>query len=139
MRTRRAAYALEFALLLPVWVTALLGMFDLSWLAVRSATLAHAMSDACAEGARLDPGVGDANLTAMESAVESAFDTRLSAFGQGSCAACTVTAVISGTAPQRHLVCTVVAPTEALIGTFVTAPTLTRVRVAPLAWSWPAP
>lgn len=139
MRRRRGAYAIEFALLAPVWLLAAFAVYDLAGVGMRAAALSNALSVACAEAARLDPGPSDVNLPTLQSTAATVLDAEMTAYGQGGCASCTVALSIQGLGTSRVLVCNATAPTDALVGQVVTAPTLTRTRAATLAWSWPAP
>jgi Flp pilus assembly protein TadG len=105
--SRRGANAVEFALLLPVFISFLCGIIDMGWMAFERSAMISATTFGCREGALIDPGQDDADvqdvIDTAEAAILSSFETT-GATCTGS-TTCEPTAVTFGTAPNRALEC----------------------------------
>ena len=108
-RERRGANALEFAILLPVFVLLVGGSIDLSWMMLQRGTMRTAVGRGCRMGSLVDPGLKEATVadvhTRAQAAVRAIYEE-----GVGPCPSCTVNTAIVGTLPNRSLSCRLVAP-----------------------------
>lgn len=105
---RRGATALEFALILPVFVALLAGIMDVSWFAFQRSALASSVAIGCRTGAIFDPGFGDAEWDTLELRVDTAIREALAATA-AACESDTCTIEVSsfGVDPGRSLSCSV--------------------------------
>ncbi|MEO0601081.1 MAG: TadE/TadG family type IV pilus assembly protein [Myxococcota bacterium] len=105
----RGANALEFALLLPVFLLLLGGSIDLSWLMLQRGAMRTAVGRGCRQGSLVDPGLKEATVNAVHTAAKAAV---LDAYegSVGTCASCVVDTQLEGTIPNRVLRCKLQAP-----------------------------
>lgn len=89
-RGRRGAYAIEYALLLPVYVAMVLGCIDGAWVMWQRITMEAAVEDGCRSGSLRDPGVNFVAWSTVQSTASAAVVTRLESFGVP-CRDCVVT------------------------------------------------
>ncbi len=108
-RARRAgATALEFALVLVVFVPLVAGVMDVAWLAFQRSALASSVALGCRAAALVDPGEGDTDWDTLATAAEDEVLLALASTG-APCEPdeCTVELSSFGTDPGRSLGCTV--------------------------------
>lgn len=112
---RRGANAIEFALILPIFVTLMMGVIEYSWFFFQRSTVVNAVRDGCRAGAVIPPNDD------YETEAISAMDQIL-AQGGVDCSAsdisCTLEADEPGDSafPQRHLDCSITVVAPALMG-----------------------
>ncbi len=116
---RRGASAVEFALILPVFVALIAAVMDLAWLAFQRSALSSSAALGCRVGALYDPGLGDADWDGLEAAADAGIREALAATG-AACESetCTIEVRSFGEAPGRSLGCTVrrdVSPLTSLV------------------------
>lgn len=135
VRLRRGATALEFALILPVFVTLISGLIDFGWLFFQQSALDTSTSVGCRAGALVDPGIGEAEIEDVRDAAEAAMLQAISDAG-APCSEliCQTEVETFGTSPGRSLTCTVVRDFEPLIGFVVDAQDLSAVAAVRLEW-----
>lgn len=124
-RCRRGASAVEFALLMPVFVGIVFGLVEYSWLTFRTQEVAAAVQNGCRSSATIDPGLNERDMDLVLSAARSRMVTAYQ-HGGGTCADCVAAAVAVGTLPNRAVQCSLSVPFDALTGFL---PTPARVRV----------
>lgn len=135
-RDRRGASALEFALLLPVFVVLLTATIDLGWLFYQRSAIASAAALGCRAGALVDPGVDDVWWEDLEAAVQTRVEETFAATGApcdltGDC----VTAVEAfGEDPGRSIGCSVSRGYTPLVGMVIPSMTLSYRMVVRLEW-----
>lgn len=114
MATRRGANALEFALLLPVFVLFLGGSIQYSWLVVQRGNVRSAVAEGCRFGSMQDPGF---NSTRQSDVVQATVDAMLAAYeaDAGECSTCLPTAQLLGAPPTRSIRCRFTAPFQGLV------------------------
>lgn len=105
---RRGASALEFALILPVFVALIAAVMDLSWLMFQRSALSSSAALGCRVGALVDPGQDDADWDQLEDSAELAILDALAAT-RAPCDPedCSVVVRSFGTDPGRSLGCTI--------------------------------
>ncbi len=67
---RQGSHALEFALCLPIWLTALALVFELGWLAFHKTSLEAAANEGCRVASFLDPGSSGQNIATLRAVAE---------------------------------------------------------------------
>jgi len=119
-RSRRGANAIEFALLMPVFVGVVLGILDYAWLQFQLQGVATAVHSGCRSAATIDPGLNERDIGLV---LARARTKMLAAYQQsgGTCAGCVATASAIGALPNRSVECTMSLPFTSLTG-FVPAP-----------------
>ncbi len=132
IRHRRGSYAVEFVLLMPLWLGFLFASLDLAWLGLEYARLSAALDEACGEAATLMPG--DATV---QSTVASGVDEALARFGTTACTGCTITGAQQGAAPARFVACNASKDVPPLAPWTFPTVTIDVARVAPLAFQTP--
>ncbi len=116
-RGRRGAYAVEFALVLPVLVAFAAGMTDWGWYFAREYEVQAAAKVCARTGAstdRDDNPVGAAQTAGQASLTEAGRDPSLGS----------VAATLSGTTPAELITCSVTQPLVPLIGLIPTISTM---------------
>lgn len=133
---RRGATAVEFALTMPVFVTLLIAVFDLSWVYMQKAALDSSASIGCRAGALVDPGRGEAKLADVEAAAKAALWDAMERSGMGACEddTCEVEVEVFGSVPSRSLKCTVRRDYRPLVGLVVGELTLASDQAVRLEW-----
>lgn len=98
-RRRRGANAIEFALIMPVFVMLMMGIIEFSWMFFIRSQVVNAVRDGCRAGA----------VTPQEQAPEDVAIQRMESFigGYASCSesTCTATATVTGSSPEESLSC----------------------------------
>lgn len=107
-RGRRGTSALEFALILPIFVALIAAVMDMSWLAFQRSALTSSAALGCRVGALFDPGESDALWDDLEESAELAILDALAAT-RATCdpSDCTVIVQAFGADPGRSLGCTI--------------------------------
>lgn len=132
---RRGAEAVEFALVMPVFVTILIGMIEMSWLFYTRASLDSSTSVGCRAGALVDPGIREANLSEVQDAANSALITAMSELGLRECdTRCSSEVALRGSTPSRTLVCSVTYDFQPLIGLVLPQTDLVANQVVRMEW-----
>lgn len=116
---RRGANAVEFAILLPVFVLLLGGSIDLSWYMVQRGAMRTAVARGCRQGSLVDPGVADVSAGTVYDRAKTSILSIYEA-SAGECTSCIVFTQMEGTTPNRALRCRLTAPWSGL------APTLSN-------------
>ncbi|MEN0060874.1 MAG: TadE/TadG family type IV pilus assembly protein [Myxococcota bacterium] len=111
---RRGANALEFALLLPVFVAFVGASMHYSWLLVEQANVRGAVAEGCRAGSLHDPGIHDSHADALLAAASAAIQTAYESEA-GSCKDCVATATLEGDAPNRVLRCQFTVPFSGVV------------------------
>jgi Flp pilus assembly protein TadG len=112
---RRGGTAIEFALLLPVFVLLVSGILDVSWLYFRQSALDVAVHDGCRHGSLRDPGIGNASMNAVLDDAESAMSASMTDMGVP-CGECTVAATSVMVGTESSVQCSVRLPFVSLVG-----------------------
>lgn len=134
-RPRRGAEALEFALVLPVFVLLLVGMADVAWLFYTESSLDAATNIGCRAGALIDPGIAESNLSEVQSTTQDALVTAMTEQGLPACAdRCRAAVSVFGETPGRTLNCQVTFAYEPLIGFALGDLNLTATQVVRMEW-----
>jgi Flp pilus assembly protein TadG len=115
---RKGASAIEFALVLPILLTMLLGIMEFSWLFLEQSSVSAAVR----EGARLGVTYSTAGSTTPASAAVTRTKAALTEAGLNGTAA-TVTTSYIGTSPSQKLKVVVSVPYTSLTGFFAFVPT----------------
>ncbi len=114
---RRGGNAVEFALLMPVYLMIAFGVVDYGWVMYHVAALHSAAHHGCRSATLVDPGMGEADAGAVIEAAELAMVDRFEAYGPGCpVEGCIAQAELTGTVPQRSLVCTLTLPVDPMVG-----------------------
>lgn len=138
--SRRGSNAIEFALVLPVFVLLLVAIMDFGWLFFIDSTLDQATVVGCRAGSLVDPGSGETNVEEVRRTAELAMEEDLLRSGGGECTTdCRFDVSLYGDPPGRSMFCEVERDFVPLIG-FVVAPlTLTSTIAVRMEWQqWPA-
>jgi hypothetical protein len=133
-RPRRGAYAVEFALCLPVWVVVMAASMDFGWLFYHQAILDAAVNAGCRQGSLVDPGQNDENIEYVEERTITRMLAVLHSFGFRDATSYTLDAFTTGEMPRRTLVCDVTLETAPLMGMFMDRYTLSSTQIARLEW-----
>ena len=98
---RRGVSHLEFALILPVLLTILVGIMEFGWVFFQRTAVQESMRQGCRYGATLDPAVDD-----IDGEVESLTLTALGGLGVRCDAGdCVISAEVEGAFPTQRLRC----------------------------------
>ncbi|MEN0065027.1 MAG: TadE/TadG family type IV pilus assembly protein [Myxococcota bacterium] len=103
-RSRRGGNAIEFAMLLPVFLLLLFAIMDFGWLFFNHSAANSATARACRDGSLQDPGQNNANLSNLIADTETAMRTHYTANG-GTAPIDMAVVTMAGAAPQRALNC----------------------------------
>lgn len=131
-RERRGAHAVEFALLMPVFLMMMLGCVEYTWMSYRQSALTSAADAGCRSGSLVDPGIGEVNMANVESAASAAmisvFDTR----GPGCHNGCSTSIVPVGARPYRSIRCSITLEYVPMTGLLPTPESLTATAIVRL-------
>lgn len=133
-RWRRGANAIEFAIILPIWVMITLGIIEFSWMYYQQSALNASAALGCRAGSLVDPGDDDQYISAVETKAEEVLLASLIDSGGGLCDTCLVDAYTVGTAPGRSLVCEVSREVDPILGFLASRTTLDTTQVSRLEW-----
>ena len=117
--SERGGNAIEFAILLPLYITLTFGIIDFGWLFYHRSAVKAAAVDGCREGSLLDIGVQGANSGSVLTAAELRMDQKLDAMGVNVNG--TANASLSGAAPELYIQCTYDLEVPSLLGLVVPA------------------
>jgi len=132
---RRGAETIEFALVAPIFITLMIGMFDISWLFYTESTLDTATHLGCRAGALVDPGMNEVNISDVEDTARTALVEAMTTHGLPECEErCTAHVETFGTSPSRALTCEVTFDFVPLIGLGLAEMTLSSTQVVRLEW-----
>ena len=114
-RNRRGGQAIEFALILPVFVAMITAIFEFGWMFFVRSPVIHAVRDGCRAGAVIPP---DESPTAQEVATGEMTDflAGYSIDCRGDTERCGITINITGETPFQTMDCTLAIAYEPLIG-----------------------
>lgn len=137
---RRGANAIEFALVLPVFVLLLVAIMDFGWLFFIDSTLDQATVVGCRAGSLIDPGLGETDVEAVRRTAELAMEEDLMRSGGGVCTTdCRFDVSLYGEPPGRSMFCEVERDFVPLIGMVISPLTLTSTIAVRMEWQqWPA-
>ena len=138
LRRRRGGAALEFAMLVPVWLTALAGIAEFSWLVYSQTTLDAAVNVGCRAGSLVDPGDGDQSLDLVYEVAQARTQAMMADMGDD-CADCAFDISATGTYPDRVLSCNVSRPFTAMLGLVVSGRNLNATHVAHMEFQYEDP
>lgn len=131
-RGQRGTTALEFALILPVFVALFFGILDASWILWQKLALEAAVVDGCRTGALADPGQDLAYVEDVEDHSAEAIVARLEALGVP-CEDCDILVGAELLEGQRSLRCSAERTLSPLVGfvpaAWTTSETLARMEV----------
>ncbi len=115
-RADRGGAAIEFALLLPVFLLLVFAILEYGWVMLAQASLGTAARDGCRQGAVVLPWAGPGSDGSIDEA-HAVIDTRLDQLHM-SCAdsPCDVTVAIEGVRPDQVLTCDIAQGYRPLIG-----------------------
>lgn len=135
-RGRRGATAVEFAMTVPVFLVAMMSIFDMSWVFMQQSALDSSANIGCRAGALVDPGIGEAKIDDVQEAAEEAMWSAMSTSGGGECTddTCSVEVEVFSASPGRSLKCTVHRDFTPLIGMVVNPVTMTSNQAVRLEW-----
>lgn len=134
-RPRRGAEALEFALVLPVFVLIMVGMADVAWLFYTESSLDAATNVGCRAGALIDPGIAESNMAEVQDTTQQALVTAMTEQGLPACAdRCQAEVAVFGETPGRTLTCQVTFDHAPLIGFALSDMTLSATQVVRMEW-----
>ncbi len=132
---RRGAEAIEFALVMPVFLAIITAMMDLSWLFYTESSLDVSTHIGCRAGALVDPGRDESNLAEVHAVTNAALVTAMEAQGLDDCDnRCTSQVDTFGSAPARTLTCEVAYQFTPLLGLGLAEMTLSSTQVVRLEW-----
>ncbi len=137
MRARRGGTALEFGLILPVFVLLVGAIMDMAWLFYMESALDRAVMLGCRAGALVDPGEGDASIATTKSKAETVMEEALWMNATGLSAipeSLTTTVTTHGSSPGRSLVCEATVEFQPLIGIVLDPLTLGSATAIRLEW-----
>ncbi|MFH1465317.1 MAG: TadE family protein [Pseudomonadota bacterium] len=135
LRRRGGGNAIEFALLLPLWVLIIAATMDFGWIFYHQAVLDAAANMGCRSGSLLDPGDLDESLEMVEEATTARMTAVLTSFGGFEDPDDFILSVsTTGVPPSRSLLCEVSTEVEPLTGLVTTTRTLRANQVARLEW-----
>lgn len=105
-RARRGATAVEFALILPLFVMLMAVIMDGGWLFWQQSALDLAVHDGCRVGSLRDPGIGNEDIAVVRAAAAAAVETEMNARGVV-CLDCDIDVQSVTTATEDALLCQV--------------------------------
>lgn len=119
---RRGGNAVEFALLMPVFLVLVFGTVDYGWVMYHLAALHSAAHHGCRRATLIDPGPGETNLQSVVDTAELAMLERFEDDGPGCpSGGCSTEVQVTGAVPERSIVCRLALPIEPIVG-YVSVP-----------------
>jgi len=112
---RRGANAVEFAILMPLFVVLVTASMELGWQVNQRGAARTAVNQACRKGAMADPGRNEGLLAGVLSASKEDVSMRFSE-SVGDCPDCVASTTAVGEVPNRALRCTLRVPRRSLTG-----------------------
>lgn len=126
---------MEFALVMPVLISILIGMIETSWLFYIRASLDSSTSVGCRAGALVDPGIREANLAEVQDAANTALIAAMNELGLRECdTRCSSEVSLRGSTPSRTLICSVTYDFQPLIGLVLPQTDLVANQVVRMEW-----
>ncbi len=107
---RRGAAAIEFALVMPVFLLIFAAVVDFGWLFYERTVLDAATTRGCRAGALVDPGEDEADLDAVRTRAQEVMEETLLNVGGITCGGdedCSVSVSTFGSMPGRSMECVV--------------------------------
>lgn len=132
--SRRGSYAVEFALIFPVWFAIVAAMMDISWLLFQRVSLDTATTRGCRAASLVDPGLDEAHFVDVETRALETMAETLSDLGIDDCSTCAVEVTVLGDAPERSLVCRASRTVRPLTPLIFPAITQKATQVARMEW-----
>lgn len=134
-RARRGAEAVEFALIMPIFIIVLIGIFETSWIFYYESALDTAANVGCRAGSLEDPGMDESDMATVETTTKDALITAMTENGIADCdSKCTAKVEAVGTRPGRSLVCEVTYSFEPLLGVYYDPMTMVSRQVIRMEW-----
>lgn len=133
-RHRRGANAIEFALILPVYLALMSGIFDYGWMFYYKSAMDSAVAYGCRQGSVVDPGTAEVNMPVVLSTARDGMVDGVALFGATCDTTCTPTANAYGTNPARGVKCTLTREWNPLFGFWTHGVTLSSTSVMRLEW-----
>lgn len=115
-RQRRGSNAIEFALVLPVFVALVFGMMEFSWVFFQRTTVVHAVRNGCRAGATVHPNGDDRGSPADVAQASIEFYLADLGINCSGGAACTFDITQVGATPSETLDCSFSMVWEPLMG-----------------------
>jgi hypothetical protein len=134
MRARRGIHAVEFALLMPVFLMLVIGCTEYSWLSYRHSALTSAADVGCRTGSLLDPGIGEADIDEVYDAAAEAMVDWYDQRGPGCNGLCTTSVSAVGSKPARSIRCIISIDYTPITGLVPTPATVTATAVVRLEY-----
>ena len=134
---RRGAAAIEFALVLPVFVLIFAAVMDFGWLFYERTVLDAATTRGCRAGALVDPGEDEADLDAVRTRAQEVMEETLLDVGGIACEGddnCMVSVSAFGTMPGRSIKCVVDKRFEPILGMVLDPFVMESAMVVRLEW-----
>lgn len=119
---RRGAHALEFALLMPVFIGIWLGIVEYCWLAYQYTSVNEAVAVGCRAGSLMDPGVDEVNAPSVIEETKKGILEAMDVRGAGCSGGCTPNVSLVNARPNRSLACGMTVEYGSITG-FVPTPT----------------
>jgi Flp pilus assembly protein TadG len=117
MRTdRRGANAIEFAMLMPLYVAFMLGIIDYSWMTYQTSSVTASTQEGCRSASMMDPGVGEAQMSVVRAAANARMKAKVLEKGLPCATGCTQVTSAVGVYPNRSLRCDLRVPFNSLTG-----------------------
>lgn len=133
-RPRRGGHAVEFAMIMPIWVMLVSGIMDLGWFFFNVALLDAASDVGCRAGSLYDPGIGDARIGAVKAKAIARMSNVVAGFGVGNCDSCRLEVYTRGRPPNRVLICELSRDIVPFTGMFYQARRIESKQIARLEW-----
>jgi Flp pilus assembly protein TadG len=133
-RSRRGIHAVEYALLMPVFLLLVVGCTEYSWLSYRHSALTSAADVGCRAGSLVDPGVGEADMDDVYSTAAEAMVDWYDQHGPGCAGTCSTSVAAVGSKPARSIRCIISIDYKPLTGLVPTPDTVTATAVLRLEY-----
>lgn len=127
--------AVEFALLLPIYLAALAATMDFGWLVYKQTSLDAAADVGCRAASLIDIGPEGEDIHLVYETMKDRTERVISRLGE-SCVDCTYNAELVGAYPNEMLVCTVSKPFRPALGWTVGARTMNSAHVAHMEYQY---
>lgn len=135
MRHRRGAAAIEFAMLLPVFLALLFGVIEFGWYFFLRSSLDSAVTLGCRAGSLVNPGEDDANLAAVQTRAEEVMaEVMEQGLSRPRDSSWTFAVETFGASPSRSLRCTASASFEPILGVYLDERIFSANQAVRLEW-----
>lgn len=135
MRSHRGNAAVEFAMLLPVYLGALAATMEFGWLVYQQTSLDAAADVGCRAGSLVDVGPDNEHIDQVYVQVKDRTEAVIRRLGQ-TCTTCEYSHEIAGAFPNQMLVCNVYKPFDPILGWTVKARTMNSAHVAHMEYQY---